>query len=62
MPYRIVTSRCLDCEDCAKNCYQNAIFRNDSGNLEINQELCVYCGMCIMNCIADAIEEVGNGL
>jgi carbon-monoxide dehydrogenase iron sulfur subunit len=44
---------CFQCENpwCASVCPENAISRNlETGAMEVNEELCVGCGMCVKGC------------
>ncbi len=52
--------RCVGCEECIKNCNENAISIVD-GKAEINQEKCVGCAMCIAVCPNKAIMPPWGG-
>lgn len=42
----------IECRLCIKACPTNALFWKD-GEVRITEELCVYCGVCVLNCIVD---------
>ncbi len=46
------TCQGLECEICIKICPTKALFWKD-GKVGIVDELCVYCGACVLNCIVD---------
>jgi len=55
-PVIIRTDDC-DCsekqkEACASNCLFDALYKDESGNISINKDLCVGCADCIDNCHA----------
>ena len=44
---------CLHCDDpaCVKSCLVNALTRNEeTGAIELDQEICVKCGACVSAC------------
>ena len=45
---------------CAKACGMNAIGSDEHGRAQINYDLCVSCGMCIVNCPFGAISDKGQ--
>lgn len=49
---------CIQCEDspCAKICSRNAIFRDASGIIHVNEENCIGCGLCSKVCPVNAIK------
>ncbi len=48
------TCRGVDCKLCVKACPTNAVFWNAStGRIGLIEELCVYCGACMLSCIVD---------
>lgn len=46
---------CINCGVCEKVCREKAITVNN-GNIEINQDLCNYCGRCAFSCPTDAYD------
>jgi ferredoxin len=40
------------CKLCVKACPTNALYWN-SGQVGITEDLCVYCGACVLNCMVD---------
>jgi ferredoxin len=46
------TCRGVDCKLCVKACPTNALFWK-AGEVGIIEELCIYCGACVLNCIVD---------
>lgn len=46
------TCQGLECELCIKACPTNALYWRD-GTVGIVEELCVYCGACVLSCIVD---------
>ena len=46
------TCQGLECEICIKICPTKALFWKD-GKVGIVDELCVFCGACVLNCIVD---------
>ncbi len=51
------TCRGIDCNLCVKTCPTKALFWK-AGELGITEELCVYCGACVLNCIVDDCIEM----
>jgi ferredoxin len=51
------TCRGIDCNLCVKACPTKALFWK-AGELGITEELCVYCGACVVNCIVDDCIEM----
>lgn len=51
-------SKCVGCGKCANEtrCVQDALKINEDGKLEINQEVCVGCGICKTKCNQNAIK------
>ncbi|MCZ2416903.1 MAG: 4Fe-4S binding protein [Burkholderiales bacterium] len=47
-PYR-VPGTCTGCGTCVKYCRENAIAIKN-GQIRMNNDLCVHCGMCIQSC------------
>ncbi|MBS7615835.1 hypothetical protein KEJ45_01370 [Candidatus Bathyarchaeota archaeon] len=46
------TCKGVECKLCIKACPTNALFWR-TGEVGIVEELCVYCGACVLNCIVD---------
>lgn len=46
------TCQGLECKLCIKACPTNALFWK-TGEVGISEELCIYCGACVLNCIVD---------
>jgi ferredoxin len=46
------TCRGIDCNLCTKVCPTKALFWK-TGEIEIMQELCIFCGACVLACIVD---------
>jgi ferredoxin len=46
------TCQGLECELCIKACPTKALYWQD-GKIGIVNDLCVYCGSCVLNCIVD---------
>jgi ferredoxin len=46
------TCRGVECKLCIKACPTNALFWK-AGEVGIIEELCIYCGACVLNCIVD---------
>lgn len=46
------TCKGVECKLCIKACPTNALFWK-AGEVGITEELCVYCGACVLNCIVD---------
>jgi NAD-dependent dihydropyrimidine dehydrogenase PreA subunit len=46
------TCKGLECKLCIKACPTNALFWK-SGEVGITEDLCIYCGSCVVNCIVD---------
>jgi ferredoxin len=46
------TCQGLECKLCIKACPTNALFWK-AGEVGIAEELCVYCGACVLSCIVD---------
>ncbi|MCW3994554.1 MAG: hypothetical protein NWE98_00185 [Candidatus Bathyarchaeota archaeon] len=40
------------CKLCIKACPTNALYWTNSG-IGVTQDLCVYCGACVLNCMVD---------
>ncbi|MGB9714072.1 MAG: 4Fe-4S dicluster domain-containing protein [Candidatus Bathyarchaeales archaeon] len=42
----------VECKLCIKACPTNALFWK-AGEVAITEDLCIYCGACVLNCIVD---------
>ncbi|MEM3464423.1 MAG: hypothetical protein QW667_05130 [Candidatus Bathyarchaeia archaeon] len=42
----------VECKLCIKACPTNALYWK-AGEVGITEELCIYCGACVLNCIVD---------
>ncbi|MEM3725749.1 MAG: hypothetical protein QXK98_02665 [Candidatus Bathyarchaeia archaeon] len=42
----------VECKLCIKACPTNALFWK-AGEVGITEDLCIYCGACVLNCIVD---------
>jgi ferredoxin len=42
----------VQCKLCVKACPTNALYWK-SGEIGITEDLCVYCGACVLNCMVD---------
>jgi ferredoxin len=46
------TCKGVECKLCIKACPTNALFWK-AGEVGMTEELCVYCGACVLSCIVD---------
>jgi ferredoxin len=46
------TCKGIECRLCIKACPTNALFWK-AGEVGITEELCIYCGACVLSCIVD---------
>lgn len=46
------TCKGVECKLCIKACPTSALFWK-SGEVGITEDLCIYCGACVLNCIVD---------
>jgi len=46
------TCKGVECKLCIKACPTNALFWK-AGEVGIMEELCIYCGACVLSCIVD---------
>jgi Fe-S-cluster-containing hydrogenase component 2 len=46
------TCKGLECKLCIKACPTNALFWK-AGEVGMTEELCIYCGACVLSCIVD---------
>ncbi|MEM0313418.1 MAG: hypothetical protein QXY34_04320 [Candidatus Bathyarchaeia archaeon] len=44
--------RGVDCKLCIKACPTNALYWK-SGEVKVAEDLCIYCGACVLSCIVD---------
>jgi len=51
------TCRGTECELCIKVCPTNALYWR-SGEIGVVENLCVFCGACVLNCIVDNCIQV----
>jgi|YelNatPaOPRAMG01_1025707.scaffolds.fasta_scaffold37072_1 ferredoxin len=47
------TCKGVECKLCVKACPTNALYWQSKGEIGITEELCIYCGACVINCIVD---------
>jgi ferredoxin len=47
----------VECKKCIKVCPTNALYWG-SGEVGIIEDLCVYCGACVLNCMIDGCIKV----
>lgn len=53
-----ITTKCIGCTKCAKNCPVSCITGNVKGLHKIQQEACVKCGACYSSCPVNAIIKI----
>ena len=46
------TCRGAECKLCIKVCPTNALYW-DEGKVKVEEDLCIYCGACVLSCIVD---------
>jgi ferredoxin len=46
------TCKGAECKLCIEECPTNALYW-DSGEVKIEEDLCIYCGACVLPCIVD---------
>ena len=51
--------KCISCENCVKNCPENAIVIEDN-IIKINENKCKKCYLCVENCLVNAYEIKGK--
>ncbi|HBL41575.1 MAG TPA: indolepyruvate ferredoxin oxidoreductase subunit alpha [Ruminococcaceae bacterium] len=56
-PFKIDPDKCKKCKSCMKIGCPSLSISKESGKVEVNQTLCVGCGLCKKLCKFDAIEE-----
>ena len=47
-----VTCKGAECKLCIRDCPTNALYW-DEGKVKIENDLCIYCGACVLSCIVD---------
>ncbi|MEM3153778.1 MAG: hypothetical protein QW629_03595 [Candidatus Bathyarchaeia archaeon] len=47
------TCKGVECKLCIKACPTNALFWRAAGEVGVTEELCIYCGACVLSCIVD---------
>jgi len=52
--------RCLHCDACIYVCKKDAIFNNNRNSKEIRKNRCDFCGDCVKECYAEALQFVGR--
>jgi ferredoxin len=53
------TCKGVECKLCIKACPTNALYWK-TGEVGITEELCIYCGACVLNCIVDDCIKVSR--
>jgi ferredoxin len=53
------TCQGVECDLCVKACPTNALYWKN-GKIAIVEDLCVYCGACVANCIVDDCIKVSR--
>lgn len=53
------TCKGVECKLCIKACPTNALFWK-TGEVAITEELCIYCGACVLSCIVDNCIKVSR--
>jgi len=43
----------VQCKECIKVCPTNALYWGGGGRVGVVEDLCVYCGACVLNCQVD---------
>lgn len=51
------TCQGVECKLCIKACPTNALFWR-TGEIGITEDLCIYCGACVLSCIVDNCIEI----
>jgi len=51
------TCKGVECKLCIEACPTNALFWK-AGDVGITEELCIYCGACVLSCVVDDCIEV----
>ena len=52
--------RCIHCGNCLSVCPQLAVSEDSQGKKHIDPGHCDFCGLCIEQCYADALEQIGR--
>lgn len=53
------TCKGVECKLCIKACPTNALYWK-TGEVGVTEELCIYCGACVLNCIVDNCIKVSR--
>lgn len=53
-----ITTKCIGCTKCAKNCPVNCIIGSPKGQHRIQQDKCIKCGLCYSGCPVSAIVRI----
>jgi len=54
--------RCIRCGNCLAICPLSAVVEEADGRKRINPEQCDLCGLCVDQCYAGALEQVGRSM
>jgi pyruvate formate lyase activating enzyme len=52
--------RCIHCGTCLAVCLLSAVLEDSQGRKQIDPELCDLCGLCVDQCYAGALEQLGR--
>ena len=52
--------KCIHCGNCLAICPQLAVSEDDQGQKHIDPKRCDSCGLCVDQCYADALEQMGR--
>jgi pyruvate formate lyase activating enzyme len=52
--------RCIGCDACLAVCSQSAIIADEAGRKQVLPERCDWCGRCLEECYAEALEQIGR--
>lgn len=52
--------RCIRCDACITTCPNDAVLVNVDGSRQVKAENCNLCGLCIEDCYAGALEQIGR--
>lgn len=57
----IIGDACILCQNCKNNCPKQAISLNEKDfKYEIDEQLCISCGLCYRKCVYKAIDKTSN--